>query len=482
MELIIVITILAILATIAFMSFQWYMKWARDSNRVTTITQIHKWIGTFQTTTWNVPNIDNQIGTGTLSWNPVTYVGYIWDTVSKLIKLSKTPIDPATNTNYIYGVDITKTKYQVATIVEDLQTNKWHHISQTYADWWLKARVLWNYQWMLTYSWKIYNIPSLIITFSWSTSQDLLASNTNYVIDKTDNLPYLTTQAKQLNTLTPTQILQKQTNTWATLIVTWITLPTDASTWNSSSWTLQTAFWYNIDVIWQMLFWDKYFTEIKGNTVTGWWVWGGWWANYPWCDTSDITIWSYTIAACNVGTNTAWLTSASYGNYFQWWNNWGTPSGTITPNTTVVNASANGPWNYYNSTTFIGWAGLLSPYDWTSPQNNNLWWDTTNTSIARQWPCATGYHVPSQNEWSALVTAGWWWTNGTAMQTALKLPFAGYHHRFDGIMFNQSSYGYYWSSSPNGTYGYRLYFGSSDVTSSDVSVRAFGFSVRCFKN
>ncbi|NDK09125.1 hypothetical protein EOM39_07870, partial [Candidatus Gracilibacteria bacterium] len=61
----------------------------------------------------------------------------------------------------------------------------------------------------------------------------------------------------------------------------------------------------------------------------------------------------YTLQACNLGSSTVGATnsSAAYGNYFQWGNNGGTPSGTLTPSTTLVNTispTTYGPGNYYN--------------------------------------------------------------------------------------------------------------------------------------
>jgi hypothetical protein len=66
---------------------------------------------------------------------------------------------------------------------------------------------------------------------------------------------------------------------------------------------------------------------------------------FPSCDTPDIQIGNYTIQACNLGASTAGTGSASYGNYFQWGNNYGFPttgnhflSGTAKPD-----ASSYGP-------------------------------------------------------------------------------------------------------------------------------------------
>ena len=66
-----------------------------------------------------------------------------------------------------------------------------------------------------------------------------------------------------------------------------------------------------------------------------------------------------------------------------------------------------------------------------------------------------------------------------------KLPFAGYRYYSSASLDNQGSNGYYWSSSPSsaGSNNARyLYLNSSDVNANSSSRRAFGGSVRCFKD
>ena len=66
------------------------------------------------------------------------------------------------------------------------------------------------------------------------------------------------------------------------------------------------------------------------------------------------------------------------------------------------------------------------------------------------------------------------------------IPFAGYRNYYDGKVYNTGSYAYYWSSSPRGGsnpyYAWYLYFYSSYVNPSYYSYRAYGQSVRCFKD
>lgn len=76
------------------------------------------------------------------------------------------------------------------------------------------------------------------------------------------------------------------------------------------------------------------------------------------------------------------------------------------------------------------------------------------------------------------------WTTGdvTTLRTTLKLPMPGYRNYSDGSMYNQGTFGFYWSSSPNSTLGYILGFDSTAIDPAYNGNRANGFSVRCLKN
>jgi hypothetical protein len=193
--------------------------------------------------------------------------------------------------------------------------------------------------------------------------------------------------------------------------------------------------------------------------------------NYPWCDTPDITTWTITISACNVWTNTAWITATSYGKYFQF----------------GKNQNTDDSWDQWS-------------VDWATPigidgASANLWWvmnadKTTATYVnsteanktLMQWPCATWYHIPTSKEWVDLYTAWNWWMDWSSMSTALKLPLAGFRYWDDGSMNIQGSYAYYWSASPNDSSTYTMYFTSTSIYPSDSNHRTAGSSIRCFKN
>ena len=61
------------------------------------------------------------------------------------------------------------------------------------------------------------------------------------------------------------------------------------------------------------------------------------------------------------------------------------------------------------------------------------------------------------------------------------LPPNGFRVYADGVFYGQSSYGYYWTASPNDSYGYSLSLNSSQVNPVYNAVRSFGFSVRCLE-
>lgn len=181
-------------------------------------------------------------------------------------------------------------------------------------------------------------------------------------------------------------------------------------------------------------------------------------SQYPWCDTPDITLWDKIWAACNVWSSIAGFWSESYGSYFQW--------------------GRNDTW--FTLTT------ENSPYDWQQPSNGDSWWDTTDTLIARQWPCSIGYHVPTQTEWMRAIE----YSNGqyNTLRNTLKLASSGWHASDNSEYYGQGTGGFYWSSSPvlnlPKSYYMNIYTWNWSVTGDFKSsgFRAVWYSVRCVKN
>ncbi len=116
-----------------------------------------------------------------------------------------------------------------------------------------------------------------------------------------------------------------------------------------------------------------------------------------------------------------------------------------------------------------------SPYNWRSPQNNNLWQGITGINN----PCPAGYRLPTEAEWND-ERLSWSEDNASgAFASPLKLPVAGFRDHF-GSFGHVASFGHYWSSTIDGNNSRRLYFGS-DFTMVSSNFRAFGHSVRCIK-
>ena len=115
-----------------------------------------------------------------------------------------------------------------------------------------------------------------------------------------------------------------------------------------------------------------------------------------------------------------------------------------------------------------------SPYDWRSPQNNNLWQGVNGVNN----PCPSGYRLPTYAELNAERVS--WSSNNSAgaFASPLKLPMAGSRYDSNGSLNGVGSYGRYWSSTVNGTGANALGFSSSDANMYGSS-RANGFSVRC---
>ncbi len=117
-----------------------------------------------------------------------------------------------------------------------------------------------------------------------------------------------------------------------------------------------------------------------------------------------------------------------------------------------------------------------SPFDWRSPQNDNLWQGLNGVNN----PCPSGYRLPTVPEltaermsWSSNDAAG-------AFGSPLKLPVAGFRLSSNGLLSGVGIIGGYWSSTVVGANARILYIsGSSSSILADL--RAVGYSVRCLK-
>ncbi len=118
-ELIVVITILVILWTIAFTSLSGFSWGARDSSRVSDLTNLSKALDIVYQKTGSYPTPDNSF-TVTYSGGTIWTQGTIWDTTLNFInawwgiKMNKKPTDPlTTNKEYTYSKLFYWNAYQI---------------------------------------------------------------------------------------------------------------------------------------------------------------------------------------------------------------------------------------------------------------------------------------------------------------------------------------------------------------------------------
>lgn len=205
-----------------------------------------------------------------------------------------------------------------------------------------------------------------------------------------------------------------------------------------------------------------------------------------WCNSADIVLSNWQVwAACNLWTNKSWIWSESYWNYYQWGRNKGFSFTDRTKQSTKI---PNPNWN--DNYGFV-WDSSLINYDWITIQNDNLWWDVTNSMSARQWPCQSGRHVPTRNDWQLACDSIKWskcsniendYNTISKIQNTLKLPFAWIHSPYDAGIIYDNLFGYYWSSSANTTDSSSFSFSSTSLYTNSNDYRANWFSVRCIRN
>lgn len=184
-----------------------------------------------------------------------------------------------------------------------------------------------------------------------------------------------------------------------------------------------------------------------------------------------------------------------YGKLYQWGRKYGQGHSTSydasVPEIVEGPISAiNGQKDIYSNTFFTA---SESPFDWTSPQKDDLWNSgTEDNPVKTEYdPCPEGWRVPTYAELdrlnnisSSFMTVGdqegrYFCGDYTYLDNAPQVFFPAAGHRdYDGIAYDRGYYGYYWSSRPHSDYADFLFFSSSDVNMY-YGRRAGGSSVRC---
>jgi len=185
-ELIIVITILAILATIAFMSFQNYVTQSRDSNRLSTVTNIQSGLEIFFTKSGTRPTPDEP---KLLTWGSITLrQGKVDQSVIRAINMNTIPLDPKDNSKYVYSTLGTFNQYYQIGITSENVSQAFFG-SQVYADG-ASSIVKGNYS--LDPS-----LPSLIVTESSVTASWIFAPSVCFVLNGGQNTPSACIETKE---------------------------------------------------------------------------------------------------------------------------------------------------------------------------------------------------------------------------------------------------------------------------------------------
>lgn len=193
-----------------------------------------------------------------------------------------------------------------------------------------------------------------------------------------------------------------------------------------------------------------------------------------------------TLSDKNIWASQVWnywdeVTESNRGYYYQWWNNYWFRWDLKWYYT--VDASWYSPSTFGDNIFHACWN-----YDWSSTNNPDLRWDTTDTLEARKWPCATWYHIPSNSEWIALWTALWslWVSDYRDVINYLKLAATWRINQSTVVTNDVYSYWYYRSSTPDTADTAKCVKITSNTLGSFIAdqsaYRSMWASIRAFKN
>lgn len=173
-----------------------------------------------------------------------------------------------------------------------------------------------------------------------------------------------------------------------------------------------------------------------------------------------------------------------------------------------LNYKVDSSWCYANSTDSCSKYGRL--YQWASVMgldtsyNNKLWSGT----LPHQGICPSGWHVPSDTEWTILTTyiggedsagtklksTNGWNISGNGTDTCgFRVLPAGVREYFDGLFVIVGNYSYFWSASENDVeYDWSRDFSLGTpyvirgievkAVSRGYDVKAYGYSLRCLED
>ncbi len=120
----------------------------------------------------------------------------------------------------------------------------------------------------------------MIFSNTWTV---VLTWSVYFIADKSENLPY-SVNWKVLNNTQTWWVILKLLTSKDNLTVTWITIPTTMSEFNTNSQNLL-KLWYSLDVIWKEVLWKNYISTWATSTLEEclFWVWNTSWSIFWEC-------------------------------------------------------------------------------------------------------------------------------------------------------------------------------------------------------
>lgn len=461
-ELIIVITILAILATIGFMSFQSYTIDARDSNRVTSLREIAKWLDIYQTKNRILPYPDEKIAK-IWSWaisitDILSYQWYIWNEIQKNIKLTYISKDPKDNSSYTYSINWIKTKYQLLALLEDWKSYnlsyknilKDVYASNDYIN--RKTYTIWNMIWIFL-SWTT-NLP-VQETLTWinlntdTNSYKVLFSNNSNSWEIFSSWNTLYQNIIEKNIPTENNWNSELTYSWSWDSSNWFILKDSnntnyypkscnnlilSSTTNFKIWTTTPYNWSSfIDGMYYIKYDSNPAIKVYCDMITDWWWWTlvanvlSWATNnivsspfsYVYWNIDNLNntylLWhsdnllyswaSYLIKRSNSISDYCNIKRINTPKYTSWTNYWHTSWADLIQNSTIVNISKISWCTTNTNTQAIPNMVIILFAD--THWYNNTYWKTPAFSMQIIWASASPWAAWWFSIWT-LWFISWW--------------------------------------------------------------------------
>ena len=150
-ELIVVITILAILATVGFVSFSWYLAWARDTNRIAQLKSMSDALELYRTKK-DLPIPDDKVDVQA-DGTTIAYQWYIWANVLETIEYTEKGLDPKDKNYFSYYLTKNKKYFQLMAFLEEENEDvlAWVFTNTKAVDYSARVpKLLWKKLWVLT--------------------------------------------------------------------------------------------------------------------------------------------------------------------------------------------------------------------------------------------------------------------------------------------------------------------------------------------